>query len=759
MIAEDGLAAFCAVNWIRVAEDYFDWIDSGAAHELVPHKREGGHHTFKTHRLGVTGGSAKSSAPGKPKKFERDGETGGVIQTSQQKHFAKMAPLVDYLNMLRDTLSLHQNLMSARSIRYWSGPHTIELSTTIEHAFQQTIHSYNKVGQSLMKEMAAFPDEIMKGFHDPKPTKAETIKINAHAVQKDLLNKLKTAQVLGFFFPGSTLWELRRKLRGAGSYKQSDNVKFSLDIVPEDATIVGSGSMNLYIQADETAGVDSADFDPRRHEELAAMSSVTKDEEDAKKKKGKSKKSKKDNTSKEEKKKAKSTKEENRVSNPLFGAPGEDVSDDDDHDHPEEDSAGEDDKDDGDGGEEEDTLKNRLQLLRKVPILETLHKLELDAVAAACEQVRFEPKAAIITQGDLNGSEMFVLIKGRAAVFIQGPNDDAAVQAGTIKLGQFFGEKALQSDDGGTISPPIPRAATILADEETGATCLRLSRKAYDVVRGVLSTSETETTAEAASIEGMPGWREWIPHSARHVVNHDGQFFTDDEGIVDRMKSGSFLYPLGLLSYNGFMTYCSDMWNVIEFSMYSLFMVAFYCKVQMWLLEPTLEEGLAQALTGDKDYVDVAYFDYLNWLYMMTLTPNACIMWIKCAHHVVPAEQLYTALHCTALQLPSRCVVLAYVKLPATDCLPVCLSVASTSALFCSALLRLFKYIDVVPQMGILIKVLQRAVPSVTIFTFVAIIPVLGLAFSFTAVFGDTLYRYSTVSLSLNTLLRMSVGE
>jgi hypothetical protein len=36
--------------------------------------------------------------------------------------------------------------------------------------------------------------------------------------------------------------------------------------------------------------------------------------------------------------------------------------------------------------------------------------------------------------------------------------------------------------------------------------------------------------------------------------------------------------------------------------------------------------------------------------------------------------------------------------------------------------------------MGILIKVLQRAVPSVTIFTFVAIIPVLGLAFSFTAV-------------------------
>jgi polycystin 1L2 len=84
---------------------------------------------------------------------------------------------------------------------------------------------------------------------------------------------------------------------------------------------------------------------------------------------------------------------------------------------------------------------------------------------------------------------------------------------------------------------------------------------------------------------------------------------------------------------------------------------------------------------------------------------------------------------------------------------------------FCDALLRvlprhrLFKYIGMVPQMDILIRVLSKAVPSVTIFTFVAIIPVLGLAFSFTAVFGDTLYRYSTVSLSLNTLLRMSVGD
>lgn len=61
--------------------------------------------------------------------------------------------------------------------------------------------------------------------------------------------------------------------------------------------------------------------------------------------------------------------------------------------------------------------------------------------------------------------------------------------------------------------------------------------------------------------------------------------------------------------------------------------------------------------------------------------------------------------------------------------------------------------------MGILIDVLSKAVPSVTIFTLVAIIPVLGLAYSYTAVFGDSLYRYSTVWLSLNTILLMSVGD
>eukprot|EP01046_Picozoa_sp_COSAG06_P068642 COSAG06_NODE_18348_length_892_cov_0.905422_2_plen_68_part_01 len=66
------------------------------------------------------------------------------------------------------------------------------------------------------------------------------------------------------------------------------------------------------------------------------------------------------------------------------------------------------------------------------------------------------------------------------------------------------------------------------------------------------------------------------------------------------MRSSNFLYPLGLLTYNGVMTYFSDTWNVIEFSMYSLFMVAFYCK----------EEG-GNSCTEEGDFLKLPYLKFV----------------------------------------------------------------------------------------------------------------------------------------------------
>ena len=73
--------------------------------------------------------------------------------------------------------------------------------------------------------------------------------------------------------------------------------------------------------------------------------------------------------------------------------------------------------------------------------------------------------------------------------------------------------------------------------------------------------------------------------------------------------------------------------------------------------------------------------------------------------------------------------------------------------------IKLFKYIDVVPQMGMLIEVLKHAAMPVMIFSTVGLIPVVGLAFSYHAAYGQYLRNYETVGKSLNTLLRMTVGD
>jgi hypothetical protein len=73
--------------------------------------------------------------------------------------------------------------------------------------------------------------------------------------------------------------------------------------------------------------------------------------------------------------------------------------------------------------------------------------------------------------------------------------------------------------------------------------------------------------------------------------------------------------------------------------------------------------------------------------------------------------------------------------------------------------IKLFKYVEVIPQMGVLIKVLDMALGPVLIFACVAMIPVIGLALSYHVAFGQNLKPYSSSFLSLNTLMRMAVDD
>ena len=120
------------------------------------------------------------------------------------------------------------------------------------------------------------------------------------------------------------------------------------------------------------------------------------------------------------------------------------------------------------------------------------------------------------------------------------------------------------------------------------------------------------------------------------------------------------------------------MWNSIEFASYLLFLSALYNKIQMHLLQSQIRDEYqslqettpADASLGSMTKLD-RYRDLQYW-YLGTLAVNAAFMWIK-----------------------------------------------------------LFKYIDVIPQLGMLVSVLSAAMGPVLIFSAVALIPCMGLALAY----------------------------
>lgn len=61
-------------------------------------------------------------------------------------------------------------------------------------------------------------------------------------------------------------------------------------------------------------------------------------------------------------------------------------------------------------------------------------------------------------------------------------------------------------------------------------------------------------------------------------------------------------------------------------------------------------------------------------------------------------------------------------------------------------------------SVGVLLKVLGQAGPSVMIFTIVAMVPCVGLSLSYHVTFGATLKSYSSPWMALNSVMRMAVG-
>lgn len=247
-IPDDGLQAFCDVNWISVSRAYLAWCDTTG--------KEGNGIKGDDTVLDII--AQLSFKVAHPFSGTKRTELEKAQFTAQHRHFDKLAPLVDYLDMLHDVLALHTQLVTARQIKHWEGPRGADMGTTVCKAFQGIIADYNRIGKRLKEEMQSFPEEISDGFSEPDPMKSETIKIKAKALVREVQSGVETCGMLGLFFPGSVMWELQRKNRLSAKYDKSRSFRMSVGAFGESAgKIVSESSMDIYVRQAEVLDADN----------------------------------------------------------------------------------------------------------------------------------------------------------------------------------------------------------------------------------------------------------------------------------------------------------------------------------------------------------------------------------------------------------------------------------------------------------------------------------------------------------------------
>jgi hypothetical protein len=189
---ERGNEDFRHIDWIKCARWYEEWGGDKILQSAADR------HTKTTNVMSGLFGN----------KDEEVSESRAVRK--QKKVFEDLSPLMDFLQMLRDALKLHSRMMIARKVKYWDGPRGGQkISDTVYRKFQSFIYQYNECGRSLKAEMQSFPAETVEGFVEPQDMLAETIKIQATAVKRDLEVLLKDAATLRFNYPGSPLCAAR----------------------------------------------------------------------------------------------------------------------------------------------------------------------------------------------------------------------------------------------------------------------------------------------------------------------------------------------------------------------------------------------------------------------------------------------------------------------------------------------------------------------------------------------------------------------
>ena len=107
----------------------------------------------------------------------------------------------------------------------------------------------------------------------------------------------------------------------------------------------------------------------------------------------------------------------------------------------------------------------KFAFLKEVPFFQGMTAIQLEALAAACEEERFAEDAAIFVQGEPGGA-LYVVVDGRVGIDRE-KRKGSFVHLATIAPHAYFGEMSLFDDS--------PRSTSAVALQDTLA--LRLRRE------------------------------------------------------------------------------------------------------------------------------------------------------------------------------------------------------------------------------------------------------------------------------------------
>jgi hypothetical protein len=91
-------------------------------------------------------------------------------------------------------------------------------------------------------------------FAEPALLTAETVRVKAQSLQDEMRSGIRTAGLLGLFWPGSPLWEAQGELRGAGKHSKSAALWSGLTMTSTtygatgQKALVNNPAMSTYLQ-------------------------------------------------------------------------------------------------------------------------------------------------------------------------------------------------------------------------------------------------------------------------------------------------------------------------------------------------------------------------------------------------------------------------------------------------------------------------------------------------------------------------------